>query len=84
MDTDRKELKLIVACFYLAVFVTCGIFFFSQLREASLKPLWGDEIFGLERTIPNLHYQQMVIYGAKGQGSPAPLFYILGKALDAA
>ncbi len=51
-------------------------------REAAHRPLWLDEVYGLDQSIRNVSFAQLFINGALGQGSPSPLDYVLVKCLD--
>ena len=66
-------------CIYLFI---AAVFFLSQMKEAYEWPFWLDEQFSLDSTIRSHGYTDLLLNGAKGQGSSAPLDYIICKALD--
>ena len=77
--TNHWVLLIIFLFFYCRVI---GIFFAAQMWEASQKPFWGDEKYGLMTSVREFGYGHMLIHGAQGQGSPAPLDYIVLKVFD--
>jgi hypothetical protein len=65
--------KIILAGACLAAFAAASMFC------AARKPFWLDETYGFEM----MHargWGEMILRGAPGQSSPAPLYYLLGKA----
>lgn len=64
-------------------FLSVGILFLiSQMHASSQKPFWLDESYAMEHTLRLHTYQDMLLQGAAGQGSPAPLDYLVLKAWD--
>ena len=59
-----------------------GIFVCSAIKESSVKDFWTDETFGLNCAVRSNSLSHLLISGADGQGSPAPLDYIFLKLLD--
>jgi len=68
----------VIACFLFIV----STFFLAKLTESANKPFWGDETYGLELSAGKHSYFEILINGAKGQASPAPLDYLALKFLD--
>jgi len=61
------------------IYFTVGIvFFLGQLQEARKSPLWLDEKFGMDCCV-QAPVVDLIVKGANGQASPAPLFYLLLK-----
>jgi len=56
----------------------------AELRLAANKPFWLDEWFAMSSVIRSQGAVRLVVHGAEGQGSPAPLDFLLVEALDAA
>ncbi|MDD5292681.1 MAG: hypothetical protein PHY46_05845 [Candidatus Omnitrophica bacterium] len=77
LDIGKISGVLFIAI-YIFIVVT---FFLSQLVVSSQKPLWGDEKNGLQSSIINHSYVDILINGAKLQGSPSPLDYLACKFL---
>src|SRR3989338_7042791 len=85
MDKTHRSAPLppiLFAFFVLSLFFITAVFFLSKMKEASEWPFWLDEQFGLESTIRFHSYADLLFHGATGQGSRAPLDYIICKALD--
>ncbi len=69
--------------FLLTAFLICTAFFTSQLYQASQKPFWGDETFGISSTTHRNSYLSLILGAAHtSQSSPAPLDYLLLKPLN--
>ena len=69
--------------FFPAAFFMLTIFFIDQLYQASQKPFWGDETYGIHATTRGNSYLGLILGAArKSQSSPAPLDYVLLKPLD--
>jgi len=66
------------------VVLACGLIIFaaSSVRTAFNKPLWGDETYGIATDIRDSTALRLLSHGARGQGSPAPLYYLIGKVAD--
>jgi hypothetical protein len=56
----------------------------AELRFAANKPMWLDEWYAMTSVMRSQGFARLVLHGAAGQGSPAPLDFLLVKALDAA
>ena len=68
---------------FLTAFFVSAIFFTDQLYQASQKPFWGDETYGVQATARGNTYLGLLLGNARGsQSSPAPLDYLLLKPLD--
>jgi len=67
-----------------AVLALAGYFGLSQIQKSAQKPMWGDELYTLERNVRVQSWSNFLRHGAGGQGSPAPLDYLLIKILDSA
>jgi len=83
---SRKQYHLdtwkILSVLFIAVYIFIVVtFFLSQLVVSSRKPLWGDEKNGLQSSIINHSYVDILINGAQLQGSPSPLDYLACKFL---
>jgi len=69
--------------FFIAAIVLFAAFIFvAQKKQAQLKPLWLDEVHGLYESVRGASVSGLILHGAKGQGSPSPLDYLLLKILD--
>lgn len=66
----------------LCCLMIAAMFVFSAVQSARHKDFWCDENFGLEGGARSSTYQQLLLRGVRGQGSAAPLDYILVKAWD--
>ncbi|MCA9399516.1 MAG: hypothetical protein KC618_07190, partial [Candidatus Omnitrophica bacterium] len=67
-----KIIVSILAVSIIAVFVTRAV------TMAKHKSFWMDETFAIN-TVTNMSFSQMIFRGLPGQGSPAPLDYIVLK-----
>lgn len=65
--------------FLMLLFSMCFIFFAGQLKLAAEKHFWLDEEYGMRTSMKDHSYFDILLHGAKGQGSPAPLDYLVGK-----
>src|SRR3989338_4581322 len=84
MTADEKLPRLAFCLLTFAVcliyFLVCVVFFIGQMEEARRFPLWQDEIFGLACCV-QAPVVDLIVKGAGGQASPAPLFYLLLKPI---
>lgn len=65
---------------FLAIFLSLiTIFNLNKFLEAENKEFWVDESYGLKATVAKHSFKQIIVDGAVGQGSPAPLDYIVLK-----
>jgi hypothetical protein len=81
---DYRKLWLISLGWAIFLFLCIDLiwlFSFGQFYEALHKPFWLDERNSLENNVRNASFLDLIINGAKGQGSPAPLDYIFLKGL---
>lgn len=69
---------------FLLIILAIAILFLSRaFNGAQKKVFWMDETFALDTTIKHHNTMDLLIMGAyEGQGSPAPLDYIVVKFLD--
>src|SRR3989338_430297 len=74
--------KVVLVIFLLIIFILLFTFFCSQLLDASNKPLWRDEWFGLKVSVGSASYAGLLLRGAAGQATPAPLDYLAVKFFD--
>ncbi len=74
--------KNIVYLFICALMMLVVVSFIGQLYQAQSKPFWGDEEYGIETSVAYFSYGHMLLHGAQGQGSPAPLDYLALKIFD--
>ena len=85
IQTSKNRIRLfhITSSVFIGayLFVTVA-FFLSQLVEASREPLTGDQQYAFEASIRPQEYLSMLVLGARGQASAAPLDYIVCKVLD--
>jgi hypothetical protein len=65
--------------FLLVVLIISAFFINKAFKAAKEKSFWADEQTGLNINIKNQNVIDLVIMGARGQGSLAPLNYILVK-----
>ena len=68
--------------FSTAIIFLLIIFSVNSLSLSGRKPFWLDEVHSLSNSIRRHSYQDIVINGAIGQGSPSPLDYIIVKTID--
>ena len=80
-SSDNVTRFLFPALIFWLIVLT-AVFFFAQLNEAVHKPLWGDEVYGLQTSVRADGFASMLVRGVPGQGSPAPLDYLALKCLD--
>lgn len=77
-----KKQKSIISL--VALFVLLGLlasFSINSLSHSGRKAFWRDETYGLEHSVSSGSVWETVIKGAKSQGSPSPLDYILLKGV---
>ncbi|NQU99152.1 MAG: hypothetical protein HQ538_00275 [Parcubacteria group bacterium] len=71
----------IIAVFFVTTIIAIAcIFVFRAVKKAETKELWIDEIYSSTVSIKPC-YREILIKGAKTQGSPAPLDYLFIKFL---
>lgn len=80
MELTKKVFDIILWAILLFLSL---VFVISQFHEASNKRFWIDEIYGLDYSIRSANISEMLVVGVHGQGSPAPLDYIVLKSIDA-
>lgn len=67
----------------LVIFIAvAAVYGYTALKRSSAKAFWTDEKFGLNDTVRTNSVAQLLVSGAPGQGSPAPLDYIFLRILD--
>ena len=76
--------RIIICLGIIIVLGTAVVFVARAIANSRVKDFWGDETYGLEGTTRTATYNQLLTYGARGQGSAAPLDYIFVKFLDSA
>ncbi len=69
---------------YAAAALLAAAWAAAELRYAANRPMWLDEWYSMTSVIREQGTTQLLLHGASGQGSPAPLDFILVKALDGA
>ncbi|MBF0479328.1 MAG: hypothetical protein HQL26_07580 [Candidatus Omnitrophica bacterium] len=75
-------LKFSDLIFIAVVLVMGGIFFFKAIKAADKKNMWADEFVALSATVRDPHCH-LLLRGGSGEGSPAPLDYLVLRGLDA-
>lgn len=80
-SAKKMWLNIVSFVFFLAVAVVCVQFIRTAVTKAELRAFWGDETYGLAvaREQGSGHH---IVRGVRGQGSPAPLDYIVLKAMS--
>ena len=84
-DFDIKEnsrgLRIVTFIFVLILFSISLLFVFKAFKAAEKKDIWLDEAVALRETVRNYRVN-LIISGGQGEGSPAPLDYIVVRVLD--
>jgi len=85
-DSKNKRFESLGHCLSamgIAVFIFITAMYCSAaIKQALVKDFWADEAFGLKCAVRSTSLEQLLILGAPGQASPAPLDYIFLKILD--
>lgn len=74
-----KKISLLTSI--LIIFFSLIIFTTNSLAFSSRKPFWLDEIHSIIQTIQSQSYQDVIVSGPIGQGSPSPLDYLVAKTV---
>jgi hypothetical protein len=78
------SVRLWAPSYWALLVLLTGAFGMAALRIAPYKAFWLDEYHSLDASIRSARLGQLIVAGAQGQGSPAPLDYLLVKGLDGA
>ncbi len=72
------------AALWLGLLALSAAFVVLEVRQAAALPFSGDEGVGLVDHMRPVSYGELLLRGAPNESSPAPLFHLAQKALDAA
>ncbi len=74
--------NLAIVLVYVAIALLSLIFVLSSLGFSAKKTPWGDEEYGMAAGVRGTSVGEIFLEGVPGQGSPAPLDYLLLKGWD--
>ena len=78
---NSRDLRIVTFIFVLILFSISLLFVFKAFNAAEKKDIWLDEAVALRETVRNYRVN-LIISGGQGEGSPAPLDYIVVRILD--
>lgn len=81
LKLNKHLIRFISVFFLISLFIISYRYFIITFKNAEIKDFWIDEEWSLEHTADK-SYINLLVYGARGQGSLAPLDYIALRFLN--